>query len=346
MIDVKEFFSNENCIRAKAHCEGKDISLDTQRFFMEFYKEFKGFVSRKYKIDDESNKIIESQNKNKTFPNKIMIRTSSPFSDSNEPTEVSVGDFLLNSLKSWNPDKASYLTYINNLLLEYGNAVPAARTVAQEKNKYLLDKFYEVVRSMVPQEEITAENFQQILDTYLPDEYSEKKALLYSIYASPLSFDKALNENSDSDSLFTIENEASLEKSKTSNEAAENKLIDEEELWSLFDRVYDSFSGLQERVKARLSLYLTIELMKATTNKLSIDDFKKLERTQKYENMIVHVDWIEKFIKDKFDEKDNTDDLFPSQIDQAQFLGIDYNSYCNSISAYKKKSYETIKGKD
>ena len=111
--------------------------------------------------------------------------------------------------------------------------------------------------------------------------------------------------------------------------------------FSVVDSAYKAFvkAKLQQRTQERIRLYMTVELIFATleNNYLTFDDFHELSK--KYPDFIVDVDWIEDIYRTNTSEHPEFElsMRLPSQILQAEHLGADYHSYCNSILRYKRK---------
>ena len=322
-----EEYTNEDFLRAKIVCDGKSADI---AFFNKCYSDLREYISERYSIredptedlyDYELDTIIIRQFKIMMYVDKAM-------------TELSIGEFILKTLQDWNPDSASYLTYIYDLLISWNARVPVNRTETQQVQMYKLKALIDVVKSVNPELNMNDLPFDEILQKlgqYLPEEYKRKLLNILPVFQASSSLDTGISKEEDSDTYLDM-----VESTYSSDEEIPELKKDPV---AIVEKTYNQFkeAKLQKRTAAKIGLYLTVQLIELTTGYLSFADFREL--SSKYPGFIVDVDWIEHvFIRNTEEHPDyQSSTRLPSQIQQAEHLGIDYHSYCNSILSYKKK---------
>lgn len=200
---------------------------------------------------------------------------------------------------------------------------------------YQLKTLIDVVKSVNPEldmENLPFDDILQKLGQYLPEEYKRKFLKILPVFQATSSLDVGVSKDSDSDTFLEM-----VESTYSSYDEIPTSKTDP---LAIIEKAYTQFKNakLQKRTAAKIGLYLTVQLIELTTGYLSFSDFREL--SFKYHGFIVDVDWIEQvFMKNTEEHPDyQLSTRLPSQIQQAEHLGIDYNSFCNTISQFKRKS--------
>ena len=321
-----EEYTNEDFLRAKAVCDGTSTDI---AFFNTCFIDLREYISERFSIrEDPSENPLDKLGKEIIRDFKIMMYIDS------EMTETSIDEFILKSLQDWNPNIASYLKYVYNLLVNWHARVPVNRTTDQQANLYQLKYFTRVVKSAHPELEIDNLPFNEklkTLDHYLPKEYKNKFYNVSSMLQTSTSLDVSLSQDEDSATFLDM-----VESSYSSDDEIP---VSKTNPFSIIDKTYAQFkkAKLQKRMAEKINLYLTVQLIEATVGYLSFEDFKEL--STKYPDFIRDVDWIEQIFLDNTKEHPDyrISTRLPSQIQQAEHLKMDYHSYCNSIMRYKEK---------
>ena len=322
-----EAFTTEDFLRAKKVCDGTSTDI---AFFNKCFTDLREYISEKFSIrEDPSENPLDKEHGTEIHRDfKIMMYVDRVM------TELSIGEFILKSLQDWDPDSASYLTYIYDLLVNWNARVPVTRTENQQVQMYQLKALIDVVKSVNPELEMKDLPFDELLQKlgqYLPEEYKRKLLKILPVFQSASSLDVGLSKDWDSDTFLDM-----VESTYSSDE--EIPVLKKDPV-AIIEKAYNQFKNakLQKRTATRISLYTTVQLIESTTGYLSFSDFREL--ASKYPGFIVDMDWIEQvFMKNTEEHPDyQLSTRLPSQIQQAEHLGIDYHSYCNSILSYKKK---------
>lgn len=320
-----EDFTNEDFLKAKEVLECKSADLG---FFNPFYGDLLEYISEKYSIREDPSEDPYDYESKREITKKFKIMT---YVDG-DMTEISIGEFILKSLQDWDPETVPYLALVHNLLVKWGARVPVKRTVEQNSHMYQLRSLFAVIKASHPELEIDELPFDeklQTLNAYLPDEYKKKALNLFPIFQPANSLDNSLSGDEDSDTFLD-----KLEGTYSSDDERKNPHIIVEKAYSQFKR-----ERLQNRTAIRIRLYMTVKLIKINKNSLSFDDFRKL--ATQYPDFIVDIDWIEQiYLTNTANHPDFAfSTRLPSQKQQAEYLGIDYHSYCNSILRYKQRIF-------
>lgn len=319
--------TEEEFLRAKRIiCEG----IDDFAFLNVFIKNLRIYFGQLFDVreDPDENPIYEGEEIIRKY--KIMTYVEGRM------VSLSIDEFFFHSIQKWNPDTASYLSYVYNLLINYHARVPVEMTTEQKVHWRQLKPLINVVKSIKPELDIENLPFGDLipaLDQYLPAEYRRKMRNLASIYMPKQSLDMVISEDDNgSETLIDI-----LESPITPS--GEERPISKEDPHITVEKAYNKFTNakLTKSMSTRIRLYATVELIQGTINYLSFDDYRKL--AARYPDFIVDVDWIEQIYNENTAEHPEfaVSTRMPSQKQQAEHLDIDYHSYCNSIMRYKKK---------
>ena len=334
----KDCITNENLLIAKAVITGVDCSAKSMALFNSIYIELCIYLNKRYKlplgvsIPDYKEKAAEYQ---------IIVPVRDELSESADHkstfASISSGEFIYNSLKSWNVEESKYLTYIDRLLKDFGQRVPIDVTVEQ----YEAEKW--IKRSIPNLGNNSGKDVTAIPATQISELSYEKKIALVNFRKSFIELDAPIGKDDDEDS--------------TSQDIITTDYIDptvsqREEINSILSDYYQLFLSLQERSRKDVALYLTNEFLKVF---LYCGGFSELkDRTLVYPDMIKpdDINWIEAFYLQKRAEYDsqlsedfNEKKLFPSMADLAEYLGYENRAtYDMRISRFRKiaEKYKNI----
>lgn len=331
--------TKEDFLTAKHVVEGKVSSgRSAQQVFNNTFKWLEKHISRTYKLQDESF-LNEDSTKDCTYkiimPRSFYKEESSSQSDNenyNEADiEISIGEFILVSLRTWNPDKAEYLTYIRYLLQNckwrVNKNIPTdkARAIRNARrliiNKYNLPKGVsdeEVLKKIMHSPAFSAEQ----KETYM--NILSKDASLYT----PISSEKD-GDNSSTSLIDFIQGKAYEQPDLEPSDSLEN----------IINIYHQAFLKTQARTRPFLKVFITVEIYKALYNQnTSILNYF----ATKYPDMIdtCLFQWIEETIKKNLDEmapesEKPIEASYPTSRQQSQKAGKEQHSYLNITKRFK-----------
>lgn len=330
--DFENCFTEEDIILIWKVCN--KISVANISHFNKVFERLLRWIAQKYELMDEAQIDIAGQS---NYKYKIHMPDGVDSSGKRKYREISIGEFILQSMDTWNPEKSKYQTYINRLLDGWNWKVPKDKTLEQSSNSAFI---YNLKRLLKDNDDYSFdyEDFSVILEKYFPNMPIDRKEELIYTYQSNIQLDDSnYNESGE---------ETSSKKDQIQSPEYDNKeaLFDVDKF---IGDLYVVFSKLQERTKRRIALYLTIELLKVLSGYVNINYMKLL--SNKYPDMLVNLDWIESVHKLKAEGNEATiTDLFPSELEQANFLGIEPDRYDDTIRKLKdtkamKEWFQSIK---
>lgn len=320
------FQNPDDFLTAKDVCQGTLNTVEALASFNRTYKKLSKYISSKYRIaSDHEAEINDSSSTYKIildFPNN---REGERFS------EVSIGEFILETLKRWDPEKAAYLSYVEYLLGKIGfHRVPVPTTIEQYKGMKWVNGIKKDLESRIG-ERITISDIPHLLDGI--NNISAKRVAINYIINKPIELDKPVLSGDSNESFSLIDiisSEDSFEDSVT------------EGSFELLDQIYGIFVGEQERTQKIISMYLAAEVFAAYFHVLSSSDFLGLNKRYPKLFLEEYVFWLqEEFDMNNSDSEENNH--FTSMIDQANHLGISYEAYKNVISRFRKKLKEKFR---
>lgn len=316
----------------------QQVALGTVRdsssmgIFNRVYKILSSYISQKYDIEPENN-IRESNNKKK-YKKKIVVPSSfindapDAGSDNSEgnarDVEISIGEFILESLKNWRAEKSEYLTYIQRLLKNWNFRVPESvnvNKVREQRNacRLIQDKFK--LRSCTK-----VEALEYICNH--PELFTDDERYTYYLF---------LTDEEELDKPFSDDEDSSTPLDSLSDGRKSNNNLAEDFKTSIH-YAYQEFSELQARTKPVIAIFLTVECYKAFCLKSDLLQFEELAK--EYPDMIDEkmVPWIEQTISHNSGNGSGDrafDDLFPSTLQQAEKAGKELHSYLNITKRFK-----------
>ena len=345
-MNKDNIFTDGNFLIAQSVCLNKDKSSHALNVFNKLFRALSNYISNKYKVvNDIQQNEIKNRNEEKFnifLPNR-MLNNSNEISDEetvrySDFVQVSIGEFIFTSFRTWNPEKSKYLTYVDRLLKRYQLRFPKGMSQDQVKIENLLRKsIIPILKGKTGLRDIPRDMISVYIEQYLPDLPQEKKDAIQRITESPLELDRQVNnDTSDSNDETTYLDQLS-------------KTYDSGDLPQAFEDIvnilYVAFSKEQDRTKDILSLYLTVIVYMASSFTKNIRNFEIL--ANKYPQMldITKCKWIdsiyekrkEKYIEELSNPDFNRSQLFPSNADQAQYIGKKEKAYEMVISRFKKK---------
>lgn len=320
------FQNPDDFLIAKDVCQGTLNTVEALAIFNRLYKKLSKYISSKYRIaSDHEAEINESSSLYKIildFPN---------CEDGERFSEVSIGEFILETLKRWNPEKANYLSYVEYMLGKIGfHRVPVPTTIDQYKGMKWVNGIKKDLESRIG-EKITMMDIPNLLDGI--NNISAKRFAINYIINKPIELDKPIL-TCDSDESFSlidiISSEDSLEDSVTTSS------------FELLDQIYEIFVGEQERTQKIISIYLVSEVFAAYFHVLSSSDLFELNKRYPKLFLEEHIIWLQ----DEFERINlgcDENNHFISMVEQAKHLGISYEAYKNVISRFRKKLKEKVR---
>lgn len=326
--------NQENFITAKEVVLGRQKSVDALNCFNRVYKDLSQYISTKYSIVSDSEMNSKSSGDGCY---KIFLNFSG---EENTISEVSIGEFILESLKRWDIEKATYLSFVDYLLRTIGiHRFPFDTTLDKFKGlKWVNSIKRELERKT--EDKISIYDIPYVLDGM--DRNSKKYAVSHIIYKT-IELDTGL-QNKDSDEE---DDSPTLLLDLIASEEEEDNL----ELYSnkTLDLVYNQFEKEQKRTQRTISLYITSEVFEAYFNAFSTADFNYI--IEAYPNMVTqeNMAWIQQRFDCLNSTRANCDKpRFVSMQDQSDKLGIPYDAYKNAVSRFRKKLKEvlSIEGKN
>ena len=337
--------TKEDFLAAKQVVEGKLSSGNSaQQVFNNTFKWLEKHISRTYKLQDESF-LNEDSTKDYTYkiimPRSFYKEESSSQSDNenyNEADiEISIGEFILVSLRTWNPEKAEYLTYIRYLLqnckwrVKKDIATDKVRAIRNARrliiNKYNLptdSSDEEVLRAIMHSRTFSAEQ----KETYMY--ILSKNASLYT----PISAEKD-GENS-TRMIDFIQGKAYEQPDLEPSDSLEN----------VINIYHQAFLKTQARTRPCLIVYITVEIYKALYKQnTSIQNYF----ASKYPDMIDTrlFQWVDETIQRNMNEMNSNLDkqieaAYPSSRQQAEKAGKEQHSYLNITKRFKNSVKDSM----
>lgn len=304
----------DDYLTAKAVCCGLDKSTNSLNLLKNMFYSLQNYIASEYKIHKDN----EDNNGEELF--KIHMPSGTDEEGNAIFEEVSIGDFIYISFKSWEPEKGTYLNYIKTQLNTFHYKVPIARTLEQSKYYNSVYRKISYALKLKGIDIKKTDNIRSEIEKNLPELPKEIKDIFFKVYIIPqCSLDKLRTESG-------IDIEA-----PTSQEDAPVNIYD------FLEKFNSLYKNLQHRTQIRLSLYITIQIMQATKGYLHFNDFRDLQKH--YPDLIRDVNWIESVYKAKKQSaaSSNTKDsnYFPTYKEQALHIGEDYDSYWQTIKTLR-----------
>ena len=337
-MNMNNLFTDQNFLIAKAICTNQSKSTSDLALFNKLFRELIKKISSDYSIVND----VDGYSTNAKY--KIYMpaeKLDEGEGNSKTPKrEASIGTFILETLKNWDPEKSKYLTYIKRLLESYGYRYPMWMTDDQIKYESQITKtLIPLLKEKTGKKQISRSDISKYIREYLPDYPIEKLLLIESINSQNLELDKTFNE--DEETSFLDMTEDISEKPNLSHF---------DNLENLIAQLYSTFKREQKRTQVILSIYITVNVFSSLLDTNDIEEFDKLSKS--YPDMIdnSYFPWIKEFYENKRKENEskspdsyNKATLFPSRNDQAEKIGKEYYSYSMVISRFIKKLKNSIK---
>ena len=327
-MTVYDSDSSVNMINGKA-LEARAYVMHTSmdiRAFNSFYRMASSYITEKYRITSGDG-WNDSGHSNKIWW-KEKINGEMVTSDN-----VSVGEFIIKSLESWNPERGvSYTGWVYSLLKTYHHLVPVTTDVRKLNRKYS-DMYTKYARLKKDDPKLTFASFVNEICSYLS---VDKRTELIMIHGGEASLDAPIDGGDSEDEDITLEDTVESEDSESEFEGSDKELLEEIEE---FDEI------IRTRVKTRKSvpkaaLFFTVVLIKKYFTYFDFSYYRNL--IEKHECISDRIDELETFYERRRGEgKDKNRDLFPNQKEQAEMLGITnaaYNQLLNTLKTDSEKS--------
>lgn len=333
--------SKEDFLIAKKIVEGKTTSgSSAQKVFNNTFKWLEKHISRTYLFQDKSFLDEYSKTKNADYTRKIMMpgsfykEDSSSQSDNEDYTEkdieISIGEFILVSLRTWNSEKAEYLTYIRYLLQNckwcVRKDIPADKARAIRNARRLIINKYNLPKDISDEE---------VLKTimYSPAFSAEQKELYMHILSKDISLYTPISSEKDGDNGST-----ELIDFIQGMDSGQPDLAPSDGLEDIIGIYHQSFLKTQARTRPCLIVYITVTIYEALEQSPSFLDYF----ASRYPDMIDSslFQWIDETIQKNIAEmtpesKGHIEAAYPSSRQQAQKAGKEQHSYLNIIKRFK-----------
>lgn len=326
-VDIRDI-SAEDILIAREVATGQVKDTGSMRTFNKTYKALASYISRRYSIAGDGDRHISSSN-NPSF--QISIEEKDPSDTESHTVDISIGEFIFDSLSKWNPERSSYLTYINRYFTEWGIRSPYKADSALYRKKEKMKRNLQRIINEKTGKPINTDEVEKYIaekPEFLPKKYIDE---YQTLLMGELSLDTIISsENTDSGSTL-LDLMGSIESSADTFHNFEN-------FETLLETCYRAFSASQARTKPALSVYLTVEVYKVLYLQPDRSEWNTL--TERYPDMLNHdlVPWItdivDKNIND-YSEKPNDDKRFPSTEQQAEKAGKEWHAYLNLIRRFK-----------
>ena len=311
-----------------AALEARAVGMKTSagmRIFNRFYRLASTYITEKYRVSP-----WDSQGDNR-YPNKIWWSETID-GETVKTDSLSVGEFILKSLDSWNPEKGmSYTSWVQALLKTYGHLIPAAKDLKSLSRKYR-DEYKEFCRIVKGNPNLNLDYYINVYCSHLSFEERQELRLIHSDVRS-------LNELCKKDKNDD-DGELTLEDTLRSDETVIPFQMEEEE--QLLGEIEDCDEKMRARVKSRkgkpkVALFFTVGLIKKHIRYVDFDYYRGL--IGKHECISDLIDTLEAFyLKRREEGKEDSKDLFPNQKEQAEMLGITPAGYNQIIHGLEDES--------
>ena len=319
------FLNQENFVTAKDVVLGIKKTTDAIICFNHVYKDLSQYISVKYSIVSDSG-IDPKCNSNGLY--KIFLDFPG---DNNRISEVSIGEFILESLRRWDKERATYLAYVDHLLRRVGfHRFPLETTLDQYKGLKWLNSIKRDLESKVG-EKISISDIPSILEGI---DRTAKKYAVSHIINKVIELDASISRNdSEEDSSTSILDAITSEVEKDSLEINISHAL---------NLIYSQFNKEQERTQRTISLYITAEVFEAYFNVFSDNDYEQI--VEVYPNMVTKENmlWVQQRFNQLNEPRENDRPRFVSMQDQASRLSIPYDAYKNVVSRFRKKMKEAM----
>lgn len=331
-MDKYSQLPDEYFLIAKEVCLGNAKSSSDNSIFNKVYTWMDNYLSKVYHVSKDYYKKDEIPH---NLEYKIVMPSDSNETDNNpdnlEKTyiEPSNGEFILHSLRKWNPEKAKYLTFVRFLLFNCKYRVSINASVEKEKALRNARRLFKEKYGIESDKEARV-----YITTHYKEISAENRESYMYIFSESISLDKPLHLDDDED--FTL-----------LDTITDNDSQDEiPESFDLFlELLFKEFSNAQARTKPCLSIYITVQVYKA----LYLFPHKiLLDYVAKYPEMLNSnlFEWIEKTIETNRLVQNTiitNAKFFPSSSQQAEKSGKELHSYLNTIKRYKKALSSSLK---
>lgn len=334
---MDNLFTDQNFLIAKAVCMNQSKSTSDLALFNKLFRELIKKISYDYSIVND----VEGYSTNAKYKIYMPVEKLDENEDysKTQKREASIGTFILEALKNWDPEKSKYLTYIKRLLVDYGYRYPIWMTEDQIKYESQITKtLIPLLKEKTGKKQISRSDISKYIREYFPDYPIEKLLLIEGINSRNFELDKTFNEDEETSFLDMTEDN----REKPDLDHFDN-------LENLIAQLYSTFKREQKRTQEILSIYITVNVFSSLWDSNDIEEFDKLSKS--YPDMIdnSYFPWIKEFYETKRKENEsqspdsyNKATLFPSRIEQAEKIGKEYYSYSMVICRFIKKLKNSI----
>lgn len=302
-------YKMEDFVRAKEICTNQNNTVADILFFNRFFRTLHDYLERRY--------ILDSNRKT------IVLKDLTPSGEESIEQEASIGDFIFFAFRHWDPQRSSFLTFVDRCLKQYCMLVPASWS-ADLKAARTVQALIRTIRKRENRSSIALSELPDLLPKYMPHCSINDIGYAISAYSTFMSIDTSLAEG-DGEDRDTYANRIP----DPSFEETESIDVDD-----LLNRIQKEFDDLQQRTQPRVAMAICASVVEELREKLSDEEFEEL--AAKHPTMLVHVRWLISECE-RSKSFDNPLGTVPDIRQQAQKLSISYNSYCNTISQWKKR---------
>lgn len=329
--------TKEDFLLAKQIAEGeKPSDTSALRTFNNVFKWLQTFISHKYNLQEESFQAEFSDKNEHDHEFKIVMPgnySEERFSDQAErkrgnekDIEISIGEFILESLKSWNPGNAGYLTYIDRLLKSYQWRVH--KDIPTEKIRAIRNAHRLIINKYnLPQNSSNEEILQAIMHS---ENFSdEDKEYYMHILENDINLNTPISEEDDAKvDLIDFISDNNCEQPYFGLPA---------ELENIINEYHQAFLKAQTRTRSTLTVYITAIIYTALYKQDNTYNLDYL--VAKYPDMIdvSLFPWIDETIRNNKvadEEKKQIEEYFPTSFQLAEKAGKGWNSYLNTIRRF------------
>ena len=330
--------TKEDFLLAKQIAEGeKPSDTSALRTFNNVFKWLQTFISHKYNLQEESFQAEFSDKNEHDHEFKIVMPgnySEERFSDQAErkrdnekDIEISIGEFILESLKSWNPDNAGYLTYIDRLLKSYQWRVH--KDIPTEKIRAIRNAHRLIINKYnLPQNSSNEEILQAIMHS---ENFSdEDKEYYMHILENDINLNTPISEEDDAKvDLIDFISDNNCEQPYFGLPA---------ELENIINEYHQAFLKAQTRTRSTLTVYITAIIYTALYKQDNTYNLDYL--VAKYPDMIdvSLFPWINETIRNNKaadEDKKQIEKYFPTSLQLAEKAGKEWHAYLNIVKRFK-----------